>query len=410
MPVSKYFEADVTILGFHVPSVGFLVVKDPNTVLEPQYSTQTPGVIGYVIWSGLGVRSSGRCLDLRLLKPSHALKRSILWSLLRCVPCTIRVRFKFNLFFMLIHPIVHNPIHVHDPTSQVTIFILHKKTLVLQMQFSVRYGLAAHTRIFAFWPIQWKLFKARLPSLPDDFPAWLRQGHKIIFQWGSWLIWTAVTPTKSKRVPVTLLNTNSYNVWIRQPVISSWHCRGGSLPMGLPFHHVPWWQWSPGFFLPCAYCQMYRQMYFLSVLPKQNYNLKLVKWLQLKEENKGKGLNLGLDLSLTPRLLTLNRNWHDFLSQLTSGKWSCHCHNRNVSWSLFMIIRAFSHYAMRISGLCDWLKHTIPTTTTQTRLLATSYYSSSVANWGLQMSGYLAQTRNYTSISQPVCIASGYSS
>ena len=39
-------EADVTILGFRIPSVGFLVVKDPSTVLEPQYSTQTPGVIG----------------------------------------------------------------------------------------------------------------------------------------------------------------------------------------------------------------------------------------------------------------------------------------------------------------------------------------------------------------------------
>ena len=46
MPVSKYFEADVSILGFQIPSVGFLVVKDLNTVLEPQYSTPTPGVIG----------------------------------------------------------------------------------------------------------------------------------------------------------------------------------------------------------------------------------------------------------------------------------------------------------------------------------------------------------------------------
>ena len=45
MPVSKYFKADVTILGFCIPSVGFLVVKDPSTVLEPQYSTQMPGVI-----------------------------------------------------------------------------------------------------------------------------------------------------------------------------------------------------------------------------------------------------------------------------------------------------------------------------------------------------------------------------
>ena len=45
MPVLKYFKADVIILGFRVPSVGFLVVKNPNTVVEPQYSTQSPGVI-----------------------------------------------------------------------------------------------------------------------------------------------------------------------------------------------------------------------------------------------------------------------------------------------------------------------------------------------------------------------------
>ena len=45
MPVSKYFEADVTLLGFRIPQVGFLVVKDPNVLLEPQYSTQLPGVI-----------------------------------------------------------------------------------------------------------------------------------------------------------------------------------------------------------------------------------------------------------------------------------------------------------------------------------------------------------------------------
>ena len=44
MSVSKYFEADVTLLGFRIPWVGILVVKDPNA-LEPEYSTQLPGVI-----------------------------------------------------------------------------------------------------------------------------------------------------------------------------------------------------------------------------------------------------------------------------------------------------------------------------------------------------------------------------
>ena len=46
MPVSRYFEADINLLGFRVPKVGFLVVKDPNTLLEPQHSTQLPGIIG----------------------------------------------------------------------------------------------------------------------------------------------------------------------------------------------------------------------------------------------------------------------------------------------------------------------------------------------------------------------------
>ena len=32
---------------------------------------------------------------------------------------------------------------------------------------------------------------------------------------------TAVTPSKSNKVPVTLINTNSYNVWIRQQLLAA---------------------------------------------------------------------------------------------------------------------------------------------------------------------------------------------
>ena len=46
MPVLQYFEADMNILRFTVPQVGFLIVKDPNTLLTPPHSTQLPGVIG----------------------------------------------------------------------------------------------------------------------------------------------------------------------------------------------------------------------------------------------------------------------------------------------------------------------------------------------------------------------------
>ena len=71
MPVSKYFEADVTLLGFRIPQVGFLVVKDPNVLLEPQYSTQLPGVIGCnLIW--LGCEEFGGHMDSLLLRNSIA--------------------------------------------------------------------------------------------------------------------------------------------------------------------------------------------------------------------------------------------------------------------------------------------------------------------------------------------------
>ena len=32
---------------------------------------------------------------------------------------------------------------------------------------------------------------------------------------------TMVTPNKSKRVPIVLVNTNLYNVWIRQPLLAA---------------------------------------------------------------------------------------------------------------------------------------------------------------------------------------------
>ena len=46
MPVLHCFEADINLLGFTVPKVGFLGVKDPNSLLTPPYATQLPGVVG----------------------------------------------------------------------------------------------------------------------------------------------------------------------------------------------------------------------------------------------------------------------------------------------------------------------------------------------------------------------------
>ena len=70
MPVSKYFEADVTLLGFRIPWVGFLVVKDPNVLLEPQYSTQLLGVIGCNLIQ-LGCEEFGRMFGFAAFEEFH---------------------------------------------------------------------------------------------------------------------------------------------------------------------------------------------------------------------------------------------------------------------------------------------------------------------------------------------------
>ena len=75
MPVSKYFEADISILGFRIPRVGFLVVKDPNVLLESQHNTQLPGVIGCnLIW--LGCEELSGLLGAKLLRNSAVRKCS----------------------------------------------------------------------------------------------------------------------------------------------------------------------------------------------------------------------------------------------------------------------------------------------------------------------------------------------
>ena len=87
MQVSKYFEADVTILGFKIPPVGFLVVKDPNALLEPQHSTQLLGVIGYNLIQ-LG------CEEFERVQWFDAFRGILLPS--KCSPCS----FCPNVFFL----------------------------------------------------------------------------------------------------------------------------------------------------------------------------------------------------------------------------------------------------------------------------------------------------------------------
>ena len=70
MLVLKYFEADVTLLGFTIPHVGFLVVKDPNTFLEPQCNTQLLGITGCNLIHN-GCEEFGKVYEFKAFEEFH---------------------------------------------------------------------------------------------------------------------------------------------------------------------------------------------------------------------------------------------------------------------------------------------------------------------------------------------------
>ena len=51
LPVKTYVELDINFLGLKVPNVGFLILKEPNRVLDKKHQTKLPGIISWnLIW------------------------------------------------------------------------------------------------------------------------------------------------------------------------------------------------------------------------------------------------------------------------------------------------------------------------------------------------------------------------
>ena len=117
MPVSKYFEADITLLGFMILHVGFLVVKDPNTLLKPQHSTQLPGVIGCNVIC-LGCEEFRRVYGFEAFEEFRCPPNLHLVVLSRCVLFTIRVSYRNNLKLCLLIKFIQT--HININTSEIS--------------------------------------------------------------------------------------------------------------------------------------------------------------------------------------------------------------------------------------------------------------------------------------------------
>ena len=119
---------------------------------------------------------------------------------------------------------------------------------------------------------------------------------------------TAVTPSKSNKVPITLINTNSYNVWIKQQLLAA---------DIVEVDHCPWDYHSTMsrdgsevqvLFQPVPTPDVQADIFSVDATEteKQAEELELTN----REEQKERP-NLDLGLSSTRRILILTRNWHE---------------------------------------------------------------------------------------------------
>ena len=122
---------------------------------------------------------------------------------------------------------------------------------------------------------------------------------------------TTVTPSKSKKVPVTLINTNSYNVWIRQQLLAA---------DIVEVDHCPWDYHSTMSRNGGDVQVLFQPVPTLDV----QANISSVNVTQTEEKARDKETTKGVDQEerpkfgprpgSTPRTLISRRNWSDSLS------------------------------------------------------------------------------------------------
>ena len=214
MPVSKYFEADVTFFGFTILHVGFLVVKDPNTLLEPQHSTQLPGVIGCNLIC-LECEEFGRVYGFKALEEFHC-------------PSNIHP-VVFSQMCSFYHQGKLSESTQTQAASQTTSGIININNVRINAE--VEETNPGQESVLGQ---VWVGNTCQAICIPANSVKVIQGRTNKITQWLSCMVEarvchnlpqgivlnrTMVTPCKNKQVPVALMNTNTYNVWIHQPLL-----------------------------------------------------------------------------------------------------------------------------------------------------------------------------------------------
>ena len=206
MPVSRYFKVDVNLLGFRVPKVGFLVVKDPNTLLEPQHSTQLPGVIGCNLIH-LGCKEFGKLHGFECFKN------------FQCPSSVHPVVFsQFCTFFHQERLKAQAKPESQDTTNVSSSGISlegKKKNLTKESVTTLGQVWVGESHQPLCIPTNSaKVVTGKTDKITKHLACMVESCNSSNLPMGVVVNRTMVTPNKSKHILVLLMNTNSYNIWI----------------------------------------------------------------------------------------------------------------------------------------------------------------------------------------------------
>ena len=214
MPVTRYFEANVSILGFRIPSVGFLVVKDPSTVLESQYSTHTPGVIGCNLIR-LGYEEFGKVFGFEAFETFRCPEE--VHPLIFAQMCTLYHQSKGQS--------IQSDSHTSNSEIQATTANINcnliTKDLDSQDAILGQVWIGDPHKVICIPANSVKVIEGKTSKKARRLSCMIEARSQHNLPLGVVVNRTAVTPSKSNKVPVTLVNTNSYNVWIKQQLLAA---------------------------------------------------------------------------------------------------------------------------------------------------------------------------------------------
>ena len=212
MLVSKYFEANITLLGFTIPHVGFLVVKDPNTLLEPQHSTQLPGVIGCNLIC-LGCEEFGRVYGFKAFEEFHC--PSNIHPVVFSQMCSFYHQGKLSESIQTQAASQTTSGLININTARINVEV--EETNPAQESVLGQVWLGNTCQAICILANSVKVVQGRTNKITQQLSCMVEARVCHNLPRGIVVNRTMVTRRKNKQVPV--MNTNTYNVWIHQPLL-----------------------------------------------------------------------------------------------------------------------------------------------------------------------------------------------